>query len=53
MSSERLVCSVGKKRPTEVIARSFVAWIAECRETETLESIDKTILKDGERVIGP
>jgi hypothetical protein len=52
MSSERLVCSVGK-RPTEVIVRSLVAWIAECRETETLESIDKAIFKDGERAIGP
>jgi hypothetical protein len=53
MPSERLVCSVGGRRPTEVIARSLVAWIAECRETETLESIDKAIIKDGERAIGP
>ena len=52
MSSERLVCSVGES-PTEVIVRSLVAWIAERRETETLESIDKAIFKDGERAIGP
>jgi hypothetical protein len=41
------------KRPTEVIVRSLVAWIAERRETETLEFIDKAIFKDGERAIGP
>jgi len=43
----------GGESPTEVIVRSLVAWIAECRETETLESIDKAIFKDGERAIGP
>jgi hypothetical protein len=30
-------------RPTEVTVRSLVAWIAECRETESLKPIDKAI----------
>jgi len=33
------------KRPSEVIVRSLVAWIAERRETETLEFIDKAIFR--------
>jgi hypothetical protein len=39
---QRLVCSVGGK-PTGAKARSPVAWIAEGRETELLESIDEVI----------
>ncbi len=34
-------------------SQCLVAWIAERRETEYLEPIDKTIFKDGEQVIGP
>jgi hypothetical protein len=49
---EKLVCSVGD-RPTKVIVRSLVAWIAERRETEFLMPIDKAIFQDGEQVIGP
>jgi hypothetical protein len=49
---EKLVCSVGD-RPTRVIVRSPVAWIAERREIESLMPIDKAIFKDGEQVIGP
>jgi hypothetical protein len=49
---EKLVCSVGD-RPTKVIVRGLVAWIAERRETEFLIPIDKAIFKDGEQVIGP
>ena len=40
----KLVCSVGG-RPTEVTVRSLVAWIAECRETESRKPIDKAILR--------
>ena len=40
---QKLVCSVGETRPTEVTVRSLVAWIAECRETESLKPIDKAI----------
>ena len=46
------MCSVGD-RPTRVIVRSPVAWIAERREIEFLMPIDKAILQDGEQVIGP
>jgi hypothetical protein len=49
---EKLVCSVGD-RPTKVIVRGLVAWIAERREIEFLMPIDKAIFKDGEQVIGP
>jgi hypothetical protein len=49
---EKLVCSVGD-RPTKVIVRSLVAWIAERREIEFLMPIDKAIFQDGEQVIGP
>jgi hypothetical protein len=49
---EKLVCSVGD-RPTKVIVRGLVAWIAERREIEFLMPIDKAIFQDGERVIGP
>jgi hypothetical protein len=49
---ERLVCSVGD-RPTKVIVRGLVAWIAERREIEFLMPIDKAIFQDGEQVIGP
>jgi hypothetical protein len=42
-----------KEELQEVIVRSLVAWIAEHRETETLEFIDKAIFKDDERAIGP
>jgi hypothetical protein len=49
---EKLVCSVGD-RPTRVIVRGLVAWIAERREIEFLMPIDKAIFQDGERVIGP
>ena len=48
----KLVCSVGDK-PTKVIVRGLVAWIAERREIEFLMPIDKAIFKDGEQVIGP
>jgi len=41
---EKLVCSVGGS-PTEVTVRSLVAWMAECRETESLKPIDKAILR--------
>ena len=41
---QKLVCSVGG-RPTEVTVRSLVAWIAECRETESRKPIDKAILR--------
>ncbi len=40
----KLVCSVGGS-PTEVTVRSLVAWIAECRETESRKPIDKAILR--------
>jgi hypothetical protein len=49
---EKLVCSVGDK-PTKVIVRGLVAWIAERREIEFLMPIDKAIFQDGEQVIGP
>src|SRR5215831_1121229 len=49
---EKLVCSVGD-RPTKVIVRGLVAWIAERREIEFLMPIDKAIFQDGEQVIGP
>jgi hypothetical protein len=39
----RLACSVGQK-PTEVIVRSLVAWIAGRKETEFLKPIDDVIL---------
>ena len=48
---EKLVCSVGD-RPTKVIVRGLVAWIAERREIEFLMPIDKAICQDGEQVIG-
>ena len=41
---EKLVCSVGDK-PTKVIVRSLVAWIAERREIEFLMPIDKAIFR--------
>src|SRR6516225_8186448 len=41
---KKLVCSVGA-RPTEVTVRSLVAWIAECRETESPKPIDKAIVR--------
>ena len=41
---EKLVCSVGD-RPTKVIVRSLVAWIAERREIEFLMPIDKAIFR--------
>jgi hypothetical protein len=41
---KRLVCSVGGS-PTEVTVRSLVAWMAECRETESLKPIDKAIFR--------
>ena len=41
---ERLVCSVGD-RPTKVIVRGLVAWIAERREIEFLMPIDKAIFR--------
>ena len=46
------MCSVGD-RPTKVIVRGLVAWIAERREIECLMPIDKAIFQDGEQVIGP
>ena len=49
---EKLVCSVGD-RPTKVIVRGLVAWIAERKEIEFLMPIDKAIFQDGEQVIGP
>ena len=49
---EKLVCSVGD-RPTKVIVRGLVAWIAERREIEFLMPIDKAISQDGEQDIGP
>ena len=52
VSRKRLVCSVGD-RPTRVIVRSPVAWIAGRREIEFLMPIDKAIFKNGEQVIGP
>jgi hypothetical protein len=48
----RLACSVGV-RPTRVIIRSPVAWMAGRRETEYLKPIDKAILWGCERVTGP
>jgi hypothetical protein len=44
VSRKRLVCSVGD-RPTRVIVRSPVAWIAERREIEFLMPIDKAIVR--------
>src|SRR6516164_1093914 len=41
---EKLVCSVGG-RPTKVIVRRLVAWIAERREIEFLMPIDKAIFR--------
>ena len=41
---EKLVCSVGD-RPTRVIVRSPVAWIAERREIEFLMPIDNAIVR--------
>ena len=41
---EKLVCSVGD-RPTKVIVRGLVAWIAERREIEFLMPIDKAIFR--------
>ena len=41
---EKLVCSVGD-RPTKVIVRGLVAWIAEKREIEFLMPIDKAIFR--------
>jgi hypothetical protein len=52
VSRIKLVCSVGD-RPTKVIVRGLVAWIAERREIEFLMPIDKAIFQDGEQVIGP
>jgi hypothetical protein len=40
-------------KPTGAKVRSPVARMARGRETELWESIDKAILKDGERVVGP
>ena len=44
MSRIKLVCSVGD-RPTKVIVRGLVAWIAERREIEFLMPIDKAIFR--------
>ena len=44
VSRIKLVCSVGD-RPTKVIVRGLVAWIAERREIEFLMPIDKAILR--------
>jgi len=52
VSRKKLVCSVGD-RPTKVIVRGLVAWIAERREIEFLMPIDKAISQDGEQVTGP
>jgi hypothetical protein len=52
VSRIKLVCSVGD-RPTKVIVRGLVAWIAERKEIEFLMPIDKAIFQDGEQVIGP
>ena len=41
---EKLVCSVGD-RPTKVIVRGLVAWIAGRREIEFLMPIDKAIFR--------
>jgi len=41
---KKLVCSVGDK-PTKVIVRGLVAWIAERREIECLMPIDKAIFR--------
>src|SRR5215469_10997030 len=43
-SRKRLVCSV-RDRPTKVIVRGLVAWIAERREIEFLMPIDKAIFR--------
>jgi hypothetical protein len=43
----------GTVKPTGAKVSSPVAWMARGRETELWESIDKAILKDGERVVGP
>ena len=44
VSRKKLVCSVGD-RPTKVIVRGLVAWIAERREIECLMPIDKAIFR--------
>jgi hypothetical protein len=44
VSRIKLVCSVGD-RPTKVIVRGLVAWIAERREIEFLMPIDKAIFR--------
>src|SRR6516165_6698633 len=44
VSRKKLMCSVGD-RPTKVIVRGLVAWIAERREIEFLMPIDKAILR--------
>ena len=44
VSRKKLVCSVGD-RPTKVIVRGLVAWIAERREIEFLMPIDKAIFR--------
>ncbi|NIO04964.1 MAG: hypothetical protein GTN74_10205 [Proteobacteria bacterium] len=49
---ERQACSAGVS-PVGVRARSPVAWMAGRRKTKSLESIDKAICGDGERVTGP
>ena len=44
VSRKKLVCPVGDK-PTKVIVRDLVAWIAERREIEFLMPIDKAIFR--------
>ena len=45
------MCSVGD-RPTKVIVRGLVAWIAERREIEFLMPIDKAIFRMGSKSSG-
>jgi hypothetical protein len=44
VSRIKLVCSVGDK-PTKVIVRGLVAWIAERREIKFLMPIDKAVFR--------